>query len=68
VRLVRNLETWSSVVLSKDVETLRRARDAVRSSPVVSHTESILTAYDNLAWLKQHERELAEIHWTSPRR
>jgi predicted RND superfamily exporter protein len=66
VRLVRKLETWSSVVLAKDLETLRRARDAVQSSPVVSHTESILTAYDNLAWLKQHERELPEVSWTAP--
>jgi len=32
VKLVRKLETWSSVLLSHDLDALRRAREAVRSS------------------------------------
>lgn len=66
VKLVNKLETWSYVVLSRDLQTLRRSRDAVRSSPLVERTESILTAYDNLEWLKAREAELPRINWSQP--
>jgi predicted RND superfamily exporter protein len=66
VKLVRKLETWSAVVLSKDLDVLRRARVAVRHSPLVERTDSILLAYDNLDWLRQHEAEIPEIDWTEP--
>jgi len=66
VKLVHKLETWSYAILSKDLDALRRARAAVASSPLVQRTESILMAYDNLAWLKAHEGELPEIRWAAP--
>jgi uncharacterized protein len=66
VRMVRHLQTWSAVVLSKDLQTLRAARDALKDSPVVGSTESILTAYDNLQWLRDHEKELPAVQWAGP--
>jgi hypothetical protein len=64
--MIRKLQTWSAVVLSKDLDTLRRARDAAKDSPTIENTESILTAYDNLAWLREHEKELPAIEWVDP--
>jgi predicted RND superfamily exporter protein len=66
VKLVQKLQTWFAVELSKDVSELRKVREAVQHLPTVTSTESILTAYDNYDWLKQHERELPTIRWTSP--
>ncbi len=66
VQMVRKLQTWSAVVLSKDLSTLRAARDVASDAPTVASTESILTAYDNLAWLRAHEKELSTINWTEP--
>jgi predicted RND superfamily exporter protein len=66
VKLVSKLQTWSAVVLSRDLDTLRHARAAAADSPHVARTESILTAYDNLAWLREHERELRQIQWSDP--
>jgi hypothetical protein len=66
VKLVDKLQTWSAVVLSHDLDTLRAARDAVKDSPQVKRTESILIAYDNLAWLKAHEHELPAVNWSEP--
>jgi predicted RND superfamily exporter protein len=66
VKLVRKLETWSYAILSKDLAALRRARDAVRPSPLVERTESVLAAYDNYAWLKAHESELPKVAWARP--
>jgi hopanoid biosynthesis associated RND transporter like protein HpnN len=66
VQLVRKLQTWSAVVLSKDLQTLRQARQAVQTSPLVARTESIHIAYDNLAWLREHESELPAIQWAEP--
>jgi predicted RND superfamily exporter protein len=65
VQLVRKLQTWSAVVLSKDPDTLRRAREALRDSPVVASTESILSAYDNAAWLREHGA-LPAVQWAAP--
>ncbi|HEY2585391.1 MAG TPA: MMPL family transporter [Tepidisphaeraceae bacterium] len=66
VKLVRKLQTWEAVVLSKDLDTLRRVRDAVEGAPTVAGTESILRAIDNREWLAQHAHELPNIEWTSP--
>lgn len=66
VKLVRKLQTWSAVVVSRDPEILRAVREAVQVSPEVSSTESILTAHDNLAWLQAHQAELPPIEWTEP--
>ncbi len=66
VKLVRKLQTWFAVVLSKDLEELRKARSVIQPLSTVTGTESILTAYDNYAWLKQHESELPTINWREP--
>jgi predicted RND superfamily exporter protein len=66
VKLVRVLETWSAVVLSRDLDTLRRSREALQGSPLIERTDSILLAYDNYDWLKAHEPEMAKIDWTPP--
>lgn len=65
VSLVRKLETWSAVVLSPDLETLRRVRSAVEGGSTVAGTESILDAFDNHRWLTGEGR-LPEIEWTDP--
>lgn len=64
-RLVRKLQTWSAVVLSRDLDELRRARDAVKDLPSVAATESILEAEDNAAWLSQNAK-LPAIDWAEP--
>jgi len=66
VKLVRKLQTWSAVVLSKDVNVLRRAREALNNSATVDSTESILTAYENYDWLKARESQLPAIDWSPP--
>jgi predicted RND superfamily exporter protein len=66
VKLIDRLETWSAVVLSHDLGTLRAARDAVKGSPRVERTESILLAYDNYEWLKERESELPAVSWAEP--
>jgi hypothetical protein len=66
VKLVSKLQTWSAVVLSRDLQTLRRARQTLVASPQVARTESVLTAYDNLAWLREHEGDLPAIQWADP--
>jgi predicted RND superfamily exporter protein len=57
VQLIHKLQTWSAVVLvpPTDLETLRKVRDAVEKLPSVEGTESILTAYDNDAWLSKQQ-------------
>lgn len=66
VQLVRHLNTWSSVVLSKDLALLRRTREALAGSPVVQSTESILDAMDNQAWLAANSGKLGAIAWVAP--
>jgi hypothetical protein len=66
VRLVRKLETWFEVVMSKDLGALRAARGAVADSPVVERTESVLRAYDNYDWLKSRRGDLPGINWSEP--
>jgi uncharacterized protein len=66
VQLVRKLQTWYAVVISRDLSMLRRVRDAVRASPTVDNTDSILEAQDNYGWLQQHQNELPVIDWADP--
>ena len=60
------MSKWSAAVLSKDLDVIRKSRDAVRASPLVDRTESILVAYDNYEWLKAHEAELPAVAWSEP--
>jgi hypothetical protein len=66
VRLIRSLQTWSAVVLSKDVDQLAQVRDAVVNLPLVKNTQSVLDATDNYHWLLAHADELPTINWTTP--
>jgi predicted RND superfamily exporter protein len=66
VKLVRKLQTWSLVVLSNDLETLRIAREAAEAAPTVRDTESLLAAYDNLEWLRSKQNDLPQIAWVAP--
>jgi len=66
VKLVRTLQTWFAVVLSKDLDQLREVRAAVAGLPVVASTDSIVNAQDNAAWLRQHAAQVPSIEWTNP--
>ncbi|HEX4052636.1 MAG TPA: MMPL family transporter [Tepidisphaeraceae bacterium] len=66
VKLIRTLQTWVAVVLSKDIEQLRQVRSAVVALPVVASTDSILTAEDNANWLRQHAGDVPTINWAPP--
>ncbi|MDB5319105.1 MAG: hpnN [Phycisphaerales bacterium] len=66
VQLVRKLETWSAVVLSKDLEALRRAREALRGAATVERTESVLNAWDNYEALTKQIPPLPKIEWAEP--
>jgi len=65
VRLVRTLQAWSAIVLSRDPAQLRRVRDAVAPLAVVASTESVLEAQDNADWLKHHADPL-RVDWSPP--
>src|SRR6185437_4093548 len=64
--LIRKLPTWSEVILSKDLNSLRAARSAIEHLPAVASTESFLTAQDNYQWLQEHKNELTPIEWSKP--
>jgi hypothetical protein len=66
VKLVRKLQTWSAVVLSKDLHKLRQVRSAVENLSTIADTDSMLQAYDNYDWLQKHAGEIPTIAWTSP--
>jgi predicted RND superfamily exporter protein len=66
VSLVRKLQTWSAVVLSPDLDTLRRVRQALDGAPTVARTESMLDAYDNYAAFQDPARKLPAINWADP--
>jgi predicted RND superfamily exporter protein len=66
VQLVRRLQTWSAVVLSKDLGALREAHDALASSPRVAKLESILSVYDNYEALTHKIPPLPKINWATP--
>ena len=64
VKLVHKLPTWFDAELSPDLAVLRRVRDAVAKLPTVDHTESVLAAIDNYAYLKAHP--LPAVAWVEP--
>jgi predicted RND superfamily exporter protein len=66
VKLIRTLQTWVAVVLSKDVDQLREVRSAVQGLPVVASTDSILNVHDNVRWLREHADQIPKIDWTPP--
>ena len=66
VELIRTLQTWSAVVLSKDTAELRKVRNAVTGLDTVASTESVLTAEDNRQWLLAHGSELPAVNFVTP--
>lgn len=66
VKLIRHLQTWSAVVLDRNVAELRKVRSAVQHLPAVKNTDSILSAYDNYNWLTQPKNQLPMIAWAAP--
>jgi hypothetical protein len=68
VQLIRKLQTWDAVVLSRDLGMLRKVKQAVEKSPTVAGTDSILNAIDNDNWLRAHANELPAIQWKPPTR
>jgi hopanoid biosynthesis associated RND transporter like protein HpnN len=65
VQLIRKLQSFSAVVLSKDLDVLRRTREAMKDLPTVAGTDSILVAYDNAEWLAANAK-IPEIKWAEP--
>ncbi len=68
VQLIRTLQTWVGVVMSKDPDQLRQVRSAVSGLSVVTSTDSVLNAQDNLAWLKAHASEVPKSSGPTPSR
>lgn len=66
VKMIRKLQTWSAVVLSKDLEMLQKVRGALAGASTVARTESILDAYDNRRWLIEHQDQVPRIQWAVP--
>jgi predicted RND superfamily exporter protein len=64
VQLVHKLQTWSAVVLSPDLEVLRKVREMLSDAPAVASTDSLLTALDNERTLREHP--IAPIAWSDP--
>jgi hopanoid biosynthesis associated RND transporter like protein HpnN len=65
VQLIRKLQSFTEVVLSKDLDVLRRTRDAVKNLPTVAGTDSVLLAYDNAEWLAANAK-IPDIKWVEP--
>ena len=65
VKLVNKLQTWSAVVLSKDLDVLRQAQAALAGANSVASTDSVLDAYDNYATLKAAGQTF-NIQWAPP--
>jgi uncharacterized protein len=66
VELIRTLQTWSAVVLSRDLSQLRQVRDTVVGLDTVASTESALQAEDNRRWLLAQASELPEVNFVPP--
>ncbi|MCC7349038.1 MAG: MMPL family transporter [Phycisphaerales bacterium] len=66
VRMIRKLQTWSAVVLSRDLNELRQVRQSLEGAKTVAGTESILDAYDNRQWLIDRRDRLPVIQWADP--
>jgi predicted RND superfamily exporter protein len=65
VKLVKKIQTWSAVVLSKDLNVLREARKALAGADTVASTDSILNADDDYAMLRAAAGDL-KVQWTAP--
>jgi predicted RND superfamily exporter protein len=50
----------------RTLDDLRALNAAVGKQPAVDHTESILSAFDNADWLKQHAGEMPRVQWITP--
>lgn len=61
VQAVRDLPTWSMVVLTDNLEDLSLAREKLRGAATVGRTESILDATDNHGWLTKHSGPLRDF-------
>ena len=66
VKLVKKIQTWSAVVLSDNLQLLRDVRKRVTGATSVAGTDSILSAFDNEQWLREHASELPKISWSPP--
>jgi len=70
VQLVKHLSgTWSAVVLSEDIDLLRKVRSAVEQAPasnLIGSTDSILTAETGNQWLQSRQAKLPPIAWAAP--
>jgi hypothetical protein len=66
VEMIRTLQTWVAVVMSRDLDQLRQVRAAVDKLPTVNSTYSVLNAQDNLQWLKQRQDQMPTIQWSPP--
>jgi predicted RND superfamily exporter protein len=68
VKAVRKLPTWYAVVLSDDLDKLRKAREALQPGPdsTVGKTESVLEAMDKQGWLAGENGPLLNIRWQDP--
>jgi len=65
VQLVKKIQTWSAVVLSKDLNVLREARRALAGASTVASTDSVLNADDDYAMLQAAAGDL-NVQWTAP--
>jgi hypothetical protein len=65
VKLVKKIQTWSAVVLSKDLNVLRQARVSLAGASTVAGTDSLLNAQDNYEMLHAAAGEL-KVNWAAP--
>ncbi len=67
VSLVKKLETWSAVVLCRNLQELRAVQEAMDDKQkLIARTDSILKAYDNFEWIAQQQQLVPKIQWTAP--
>jgi uncharacterized protein len=65
VKLVKKIQTWSAVVLSKDLNVLRQARASLAGASSIAGTDSLLNAQDNYESLHAAAGDLS-VNWTAP--
>ena len=65
VQLIKRIQTWSAVVLSKDLNVLRQARGALAGASSVAGTDSLLNAEDNYQTLHAVAEDL-KVNWAAP--
>jgi predicted RND superfamily exporter protein len=70
VREVRKINTWSSAVMSQDLDKLRRIREAETPAPgepsAIERTESILDAVEKQQWLVANNAAALKVNWAQP--